>query len=95
MKIIVKDSEGNIEKEVQVNEKTPILWQLERDGVTMQSACHAGICWACICMIESGGENLDKSWFSEPGFPLAENEIMTCIWSISRSEGEVVLKKIY
>lgn len=95
MKITIKDIQGNIEKQVEVDSNSPILTQLEKAGVFMQSACQAGICWACICNVESGGEKLNKNGFWEPGFPLADDEIMTCIWAVSNANDEVVLRKIY
>lgn len=95
MKLIIKSVDGIIEKELDVNASAPLLRQLEAAWVSMHSACHAGICGACICNIESGWENLDTSFFNEPWFPLAPDEIMTCIWGICQSEWTAVLKKIY
>ena len=96
MKIILKKLDGTQEKEITVDSKKTLLKQLEEAGVEMHSACHAGICWACICMIEQGGKNIDKSFRTEPGFPLGDDEVMTCIWGCKDTWWEdIILRKIY
>lgn len=95
MKIIVKKSTGEIESQIEVVSNRPILKQLEEAWVEMHSACHAGICWACICTIEKWVEHLNKAFVTEPGFPLAEEEVMTCIGAVTSWDGEIILQKIY
>lgn len=96
MKIIIKNIDGVIEKEIPADLSKTLLKQLEEAGLEMQSACHAGICGACICMIDGGFESIDKSFSWEPGFPLGDDEVMTCIaWVSGNGEGDIVLRKIY
>lgn len=52
MKIIIKNIDGIIEKEIPADINKTLLKQVEESGVEMQSACHSGICGACICTIE-------------------------------------------
>jgi ferredoxin len=52
MKLTIKKSNGDIEAQIEIQPKRPILKQIEEAGIEMHSACHAGICGACICMIE-------------------------------------------
>ncbi len=95
MLLTIKKSTWEIEAQIEIHPKRPILKQLEEAWIEMHSACHAGICGACICNIESWHEKIDKTFLTEPGFPLAEDEVMTCIWGITEENGEIVLKKIY
>lgn len=95
MQLVIKNAEGKIEKVLQVDEKSTLLKQLEANGVEIHSACHAGICGACICTIEAWENLINKSKITEPWFPLADNEVMTCIWGCKSGDWEIILKKIY
>ncbi len=96
MKIIIKNIDGIIEKEIPADINKTLLKQVEESGVEMQSACHSGICGACICTIEQWWENIDKSFRWEPWFPLGDDEVMTCIAGLATTDGEnIILRKIY
>lgn len=94
-KITIKNSRGEIIKTIDADLNRTLLKQLEEAWVEMASACFTGICGACMCQIEAGEEYIDKSFKWEPGFPLAEEEIMTCIAGVKQGDGEIILKSIY
>lgn len=96
MKIIVKNGEDHREKEFPATLWKTLLSQMRSADVEMHSACNAGICGACICTIEQWGENINKSFRTEPWFPLAREEVMTCIAGISSLKWpDIILKKMY
>ncbi|MGE4443589.1 MAG: 2Fe-2S iron-sulfur cluster-binding protein [Candidatus Altimarinota bacterium] len=99
MKIIIKNQGGEIIKTIDAKVGQTLLKQLTEAGVEMQSACMFGICAACMCQIEKGEECIDKSFRHEPGFPLGDDEVMTCIGGIKKEmenhDGEIILKTIY
>jgi ferredoxin len=73
-----------------------LLKQLEAEGVEIPAACYTGICWACICEIEKGEDNINKNFRGEPGFPMGDEEVMTCIAGVKADENdEVILKMMY
>lgn len=93
--IIIKNSVWEVIKTIEADLTKTLLKQLQEAWVEMSYACHTGICWACMCNIESGSENIEKSFRWEPGFPLWDDEVMTCIWWIKNKDIDVVLKTIY
>lgn len=68
-----------------------LLKQLEDAGYDIPYACNIWTCWACMCWVGKGGENLDKSWAFEPMFPLDDSEVLTCCATVKDGEGEVEL----
>ena len=52
-----------------------------------------------MCQVETWWEFLNKSFKTEPGFPLDESEVMTCIaWIDEKSinlDEKIILKTIY
>ena len=93
--IIIKNKDWEIIKTIESDISKTLLKQLQESGVEMAYACHTGICGACMCQIESGSENVNKSFRWEPGFPLWDDEVMTCIaWVINKDE-DIILKTIY
>ncbi|MGB2111065.1 MAG: hypothetical protein ACPHY8_04270 [Patescibacteria group bacterium] len=49
-----------------------------------------------MCEIEQGEEFVNKEATTAPGFPLADEEVMTCIAKVNSDEdGEIVLKSMY
>ncbi|NVP17308.1 2Fe-2S iron-sulfur cluster binding domain-containing protein [Candidatus Gracilibacteria bacterium] len=93
--IIIKNKDGEIIKTIEADISKTLLRQLQDNEVEMAYACHTGICGACMCMIESGSENVNKSFKGEPGFPLGDDEVMTCIGGVKDKNIDVVLKTIY
>lgn len=94
--ITLLDVSGNIVKQFPADLKKTLLSQLTDAGVEIPNACRAGLCGACICQIEWGEKVIDKSKITEPGFPLADEEVMTCIAGLGQDVTEdIVLKMIY
>ena len=93
--IIIKNKDWEIIKTIESDISKTLLKQLQEAWVEMAYACHTGICGACMCQIESGSENVVKSFRWEPGFPLWDDEVMTCIWGIKDKDIDMVLKTIY
>jgi hypothetical protein len=49
-----------------------------------------------MCEIEKWEEHINKEATTAPGFPLADEEVMTCIAKVTSDEdGEIVLKSMY
>jgi hypothetical protein len=49
-----------------------------------------------MCEIEKGEEFVNKEATTAPGFPLADEEVMTCIAKVNSDEdGEIILKSMY
>ncbi|MDD3144933.1 MAG: 2Fe-2S iron-sulfur cluster-binding protein [Candidatus Gracilibacteria bacterium] len=93
--ITIKNSAGEIIKTIESDVNKTLLKQLQDEGIDITYACHTGICGACMCNIESGSENVEKSFRGEPGFPLGDDEVMTCIGGIKNKDIDVVLKTIF
>ena len=97
MKITIKNNEWTVLKQFEWVEGKTLLKQAEENGVEIPNACHQWMCAACMCHIESGGENIEKDFRNEPAFPLGEDEVMTCIGGVI-DDGEcdeIVLKTMY
>lgn len=92
--ITVKNSSWEVIKTIPWDINKTLLKQLEDNWVEMHSACLEGICWACMCKIESWEENINKKMKTEPGFPLWDDEVMTCIAWL-KNDQDIVLKTIY
>ena len=96
MKITIKNAAGEIIKTLDADLNKTLLKQLEAQWVEIPSACFTGICWACMCEIEEWEELINKEATTAPGFPLADEEVMTCIAKInSDADGEIILKSMY
>jgi len=99
MPIKIKDKNWNILKEIEIDFSKTLLEQIRNSWVEIHSACNIWICAACMCKIEKWWEYLVKNFRWEPGFPLWEKEIMTCIWWVKKDnydiEPEIILKTIY
>jgi len=93
--ITIKNASWEVIKTIESDISKTLLKQLQESWVEMAYACHTGICGACMCQIESGSENVNKSFKWEPWFPLWDDEVMTCIaWVINKDEN-IILKTIY
>lgn len=99
MKIIIKDKEWNILKELSAEVGKTLLRQISDAWEEMHFACMTWICGACMCEVESWSEFIDKEMRTAPGFPLADEEVMTCISGVKKDsvdqEWNIILKKIY
>lgn len=93
--IIIKDSSGNVIKEIEADISKNLLEQLAAEGIDIPAACYTGICWACMCEVESGAEHIEKNFSWEEWFPTDETEVMTCIAGLKDIKGDIVLKTIY
>jgi ferredoxin-NADP reductase/MOSC domain-containing protein YiiM len=63
---------------------SPLLELAEDSGISIPFGCRAGSCGTCVTKLVSG----DVSYLHEPGAPLAEGEVLTCV---AVPETEVVL----
>ncbi len=96
MKITIKNASWEIIKTLDADLNKTLLKQLEGHWVEIPSACFTWICGACMCEIEKGEEFVNKEATTAPGFPLADEEVMTCISKItSDQDGEIILKSMY
>ena len=96
MKITIKNAAGEILKTLDADLNKTLLKQLEAEWIEIPSACFTGICWACMCEIEKWEEFINKEATTAPGFPLADEEVMTCIAKVnSDADWEIVLKSMY
>ncbi len=95
-KIIIKSKDWKIIKEIDAKVWKTLISLITESWLEVASACHFGMCWACMYSIESWNENIVKNMKTEPAFPLAEEEVMTCIAWISKENWEnVILKQIF
>mgnify|MGYP002332256442 CR=1 FL=1 len=96
MKITVKNASGEVIKTLDGQVNKTLLKQLEAEWIEIPSACFTWICGACMCEIEEGEELIEKEAVTASGFPLADEEVMTCIAKIKPdADGEIVLKSMY
>ena len=95
MRITIKKENGENLGSFDAEPWKVLLSQIESQGIEIPSACHAGMCAACMCHVEKGGEYLVKDFRTQPAFPLADDEVMTCIGALREGEGEVILRTLY
>ena len=96
MKITIKNAAGEIIKTLDADVNKTLLKQLESEWIEIPSACFTGICGACMCEIEKWEELINKEATTAPGFPLADEEVMTCIAKVKdNADWEIVLKSMY
>ncbi len=93
--ITIKNASWEVIKTIDSDLNKTLLKQLEAEWIQLAAACYTGICWACMCEIESWEENVNKSFRWEPWFPLWDEEVMTCIAGVKNTEKDIVLKTIY
>ncbi len=93
--ITIKNQAWEIIKTLEADVNKTLLKQLQNEWIEIASACYTGICWACMCNVDEWVENIDKTFKWEPGFPLAEEELMTCIAWIKNKDEDIVLRTIY
>ncbi len=87
-KIIIKNSSWEIVKELDQDVKKTLISQMRDAGVNVLAACHHGICGACIYKVNTWQNALKKDFKWSPGFPLWDDEVMTCIAWISEESSE-------
>ena len=90
-KITVKNSAGEVIKTIDAEVGKTLLSQLNGSDIQVPSACHTGMCGACMCRIESWHEHIVKNFRWEPAFPLDDSEVMTCIASASETNENITL----
>jgi len=93
-KIIVKDATWKVIKELDQEVNKTLIKQMTDSWLEVMSACHHWICGACIYNVEKWHNNVNKSFKWEPGFPLGEDEVMTCIAWVTDSEDDIILQNI-
>ncbi len=93
--ITIKDKNNKILKSFPINIWKKLISQLKDNNIEVNSACNIWICWACMFNIESWKENIIKNFKWEPGFPLWDEELMSCIAWVKNEETNIVLKNIY
>lgn len=91
----IENAAGEFMKEMLIDANRVLLSQLEASGIEIPNACRSGICASCLCHIVQGGEYIEKSLRGEPGFPLAEEEVMTCISGIRDTDETIILRTMY
>ncbi len=94
VKIQVKNADGSLQKEVEILANKRMLSQLEKQWIEIPNACRTGMCAACMCHIQDGGEFIQKDLGWEPAFPLWEDEVMTCIAWVKETDTPIVLQTI-
>ena len=94
-RVSVKNQAGEVLGSIEAEANTVLLKQLEAAGIEIPNACKAGMCAACMCHIESWSDAVVKDFRWEPAFPLWDDEVMTCIWSVLDTDNEVILKTLY
>lgn len=82
--------------EIQINDKDPILEQLEKAKLDIKSSCRNGTCGACACKIIKWAENLDpeKFWKNVMELP----NFLTCIWWLDSSadkDSDITIEPIF
>lgn len=93
--LILKSDSGEIIKNIPLDVSKTLLEQLEAVGAEIPNACSVGICWSCMCEIESWWKQIDKNYTWEWAFPVDDNEVMTCIaWGKKGSE-DITLKMMF
>lgn len=92
--ITIKNASGEIIKTIDSDLNKNLLKTLAAEWVDIPSACYTGICGACICEIEQWEDLIDKEAVTASGFPLADEEVMTCI-AKQNKEWDIVLKSMY
>lgn len=96
MKITIKNAAGEIIKTLDADLNKTLLKQLEAEWIEIPSACFTGICGACMCEIEKWEEFINKEATTASGFPLADEEVMTCIAKVKTgTDWEIILKSMY
>lgn len=93
--ITIKNANWEVIKTIEADLKRTIYRQLQKEWVELPSACFTWICGACICEIESWSENIEKDYKWEPGFPLAQEEVMTCIAWVKNKDIDIVLRTMF
>ncbi len=95
IQVRVENANGELIKEVPVDAGRILLSQLEASDIEIPNACRSWICASCLCHIVQGGEHIEKNFRGEPGFPLAEDEVMTCIAGVRETDETVILRTMY
>lgn len=94
-KITIKDKDWKTIKEINSDTSKTLISQIRESWVEVNSACHMGMCWACMMNIESWVENVVKNKKTEPSFPLWKDEVMTCIAWVNSLDRDISLKQVY
>lgn len=108
VKVIVKDKE---EKEIWsfiADNQHHLQEMAALQGVEIPLSCGCGVCWICLCDVESGGEYLQDDAYGNALMPLPHDEeswspkqILACVSGIKseyfsdEEEHIVVLKRMY
>lgn len=99
MKITIKNSSWDIIKTIDAKLNQTLLKTITESWIEIYSACLNWICASCMCQIESWEQFVLKTFRNEPSFPLADEEVMTCIAKIKdefiETNNELILKTIY
>jgi len=92
MKIKVKSQDWEM-KEVNIEPNKNLLKELEKAGYEIPHACMTGACGACMCKVTAWSEYVKKDTLNEPLFPLAEEEVMTCIATVEEKwDGKIEIE---
>ena len=91
----IQNAQWELLKEISVDANRILLSQIEAAGVEIPNACRTGMCASCLCHIKQGEEHIEKSLRGEPAFPLAEDEVMTCIAGVRDTDETIILQTMY
>ncbi|MCH8518279.1 2Fe-2S iron-sulfur cluster binding domain-containing protein [Candidatus Gracilibacteria bacterium] len=94
-KLILKSTSGEVLKEIPLDIRRTLLKQLEDAGAEIPYACMTGMCSACMCEVETGLTQVDKSFRGEPAFPVDDRELMTCIAGAREGSEDITLKLMF
>lgn len=95
VQLILKNPSGEILKNIPLEVSKTLLKQLEDAGAEIPYACMTWMCSACMCEIETGLKQVNKSFRGEPAFPVDETEVMTCIAGWKEGDEDITLKMMF
>lgn len=93
--IILKNAQGTVIKSIPAETGKTLLKQLEDAGAQIPYACLTGMCSACMCEVETGLDQVDKSYMWEAAFPIDDTEVMTCIAGVKDLKEDITLKLMF
>ena len=83
--VIIKDPQWNEVWQFVAEDWKNIAELAAMHGVTIPVSCGGGVCWVCLCKIESGNDVVKADAFNTPLMPLKTDEawnpeeVLTCI----------------
>jgi len=89
VKIIIKDSEGNVNSSFEAKQGEAISTQAQEAGSDIPVSCGVGACRTCVCKVESGQEFINPEAINPQVMPPeSDDEIFSCIAGIADNAPE-------